>query len=174
MTIYSLDEHEVNLPKAGRFWVAPDAHVMGRVTLGEDANVWFGAVVRGDNEPIVIGARTNLQEGVTMHVDPGFPITIGPDCTIGHGAILHGCTIDDECLIGMGAILLDNVKVGTGSLIGAGALVTQGTEIPPHSLVLGAPAKVLRSIREKERAMIDSGWPTYVEQCAKYKAILGV
>jgi carbonic anhydrase/acetyltransferase-like protein (isoleucine patch superfamily) len=168
MPIYALDEHVPSLPADGRFWVAPDAHVMGRVTLGEDANVWFGAVVRGDNEPIVIGARTNLQEGVTMHVDPGFPITIGPDCTIGHGAILHGCTIGEGCLVGMGATLLNGVKLGKNCLVGANALVTEGKEYPDRSLIVGAPAKAIRTLDEATAERIGKEAMNYVNRWKRY------
>ena len=168
MPIYALDEHVPTLPAAGRFWVAPDAHVIGRVTLGEDANIWFGAVVRGDNEPIVIGARTNLQEGVTMHVDPGFPITIGPDCTIGHGAILHGCTIGEGCLVGMGATLLNGVKLGRNCLVGANALLTEGKEYPDRSLIVGAPAKAIRTLDEATAERIGKEAMNYVNRWKRY------
>ena len=148
MPIYALDGAEPSLPPPGRFWVAPDATVVGRVTLGEDASVWFAAVLRGDNEPMRIGARTNIQDGTVCHSDDGFPLVVGDDCTIGHAAILHGCTIGDGCLIGMGATVLNGAVIGKGSLVGANALVTEGKVFPDHSLIVGAPAKAIRTLDE--------------------------
>jgi carbonic anhydrase/acetyltransferase-like protein (isoleucine patch superfamily) len=127
-------------------WVAPDATVIGRVRLAARASVWFGAVLRGDNEPIVVGAGSNLQEHVICHTDLGAPLTIGADCTIGHRATLHGCTIGDGTLIGMGATVLNHAVIGRNCLIGAGALVTEGKEIPDGSLVMGVPARVVRPL----------------------------
>lgn len=129
-------------------WVAPGAHVIGRVRLGEGASIWFGAVLRGDNEWIEVGAGSNVQEGSTLHTDMGYPLTIGRDCTIGHNVILHGCTIGDESLIGMGATVLNGARIGRNCLIGAGALITEGKEIPDGSLVMGAPGKVVRQLDE--------------------------
>ena len=127
-------------------WVAHDANVIGLVTLGPEASVWFGSTLRGDNEPIVIGEGTNVQELCVLHTDMGFPLTVGRDCTIGHRAILHGCTVDDESLIGMGAMVLNGARIGRNCLVGAGALVTEGKAIPDGSLALGAPAKVVRTL----------------------------
>ena len=132
-------------------WVAPDANVIGDVVLGAQASVWFGATLRGDNEPITIGAGTNVQENVVMHTDPGFPLEIGENCTIGHKALLHGCRIGSGALIGMGAIVLNGAVIGEGALIGAGALITEGKEIPAGSLVMGAPGKVVRTLDEAAR-----------------------
>ncbi len=146
MPVYALDEHAPALPEQGRYWLAPDAHVIGQVTLGEDVTVWFGAVLRGDNDPITVGARTNIQEGVMVHADPGFPASIGADCTIGHHAIVHGCTIGDGSLIGMGATVLNGAKIGKGCLVGANALVTEGKEFPDNSLIVGSPARVARTL----------------------------
>lgn len=148
MPIYALDNHSPQLPPAGTFWVAPDAHVMGNVRFGEDVGVWFGTVIRGDNELIDVGARTNIQELCMLHTDPGSPITIGEDCTIGHRAILHGCTIGDGSLVGMGATILNGAKIGKGSIVGANALVTEGKEFPDYSLIVGAPARVVRTLDE--------------------------
>ncbi|EHM02496.1 bacterial transferase hexapeptide repeat protein [Acetobacteraceae bacterium AT-5844] len=148
MPVYALDEQSPSLPEEGRYWVAPDAHLIGKVTVGEDVSLWFGAVVRGDNEQISIGARTNLQEGVMVHADPGFPVSIGADCTIGHHAIVHGCTIGDGSLIGMGATVLNGAKIGKGCLVGANALVTEGKEFPDNSLIVGSPARVVRTLNE--------------------------
>jgi carbonic anhydrase/acetyltransferase-like protein (isoleucine patch superfamily) len=147
MPLYTLDDISPSVPADGRYWVAPDAHVVGRVTLGEDANIWFAAVLRGDNEPMTIGARSNVQDGAVLHSDPGFPLTVGDNCTIGHSAILHGCTIGNGSLIGMGATVLNGAKIGEGSLVGANALVTEGKEFPPHSLIVGAPARALRTLK---------------------------
>lgn len=146
MTLYALGDHRPALPDDGSAWVAPDANVIGKVTLGRDSSVWFGATLRGDNEPIVLGDGSNIQENSVLHTDPGCPLTIGRDCTIGHKVMLHGCTVEDECLVGMGAIVLNGARIGQGSLIGAGALIPQGKDIPPGSLVVGAPGKVVKHI----------------------------
>ncbi len=144
--IYDLEGHVPQLPENGDYWIAPGAHVMGKVTLGEGASVWFGAVLRGDNEPIIVGAGTNIQENSVLHTDWGFPLTIGANCTIGHKAMLHGCTIGEQTLIGMGATVLNGARIGRNCLIGAGALITEGKEIPDGSLVVGAPGKVVRQL----------------------------
>ncbi len=146
MPIYVLDDRSPDLPATGRFWIAPDACVIGAITLGDEASVWFGAVLRGDNERIVIGARSNIQEGAILHTDMGYPLIVGEDCTIGHRAILHGCTIGANCLIGMGATILNGVRIGTNSLVGANALITEGKEFPENSLIVGAPAKAIRTL----------------------------
>jgi carbonic anhydrase/acetyltransferase-like protein (isoleucine patch superfamily) len=146
MPIYSLNGVEPILPADGRYWIAPDAHVIGRVRLGTDVSIWFGSVLRGDNELIDLGDRTNVQEGCMLHTDPGFPMTIGPDCTVGHHAILHGCTVGPTALIGMGATLLNDARIGAGSIVGANALVTEGKEFPDNSLIIGSPAKAVRTL----------------------------
>jgi len=146
MSLYSLDGHAPQIPVRGDVWVAPDANLIGRVMLGEGASVWFGATLRGDNEPIVIGDGTNVQENTVMHTDMGFPLTIGANCTIGHKAMLHGCTIGTNSLIGMGATVLNGAVIGDNCLIGAGALITEGKHIPDGSLVMGAPGKVVREL----------------------------
>ena len=125
-------------PEAGSFWVAPDANLLGKVRLGRGANVWFGATLRGDNEWIEIGENSNVQEGVIGHTDPGYPLTLGKGVTVGHGAIIHGCTVEDDCLIGMGATILNGAVIGKGSIVGAGALVTEGKVFEPGSLIVGA------------------------------------
>lgn len=152
MPLYALEGTAPALPGPGSFWVAPDAVVIGEVSLGEDVGIWFGAVLRGDQEPIVVGAETNVQELCLFHTDAGFPLTIGRGCTVGHRAILHGCTVGDNCLIGMGATVLNGARIGNDCLIGAGALVPEGREIPPGSLVLGMPGKVIRALSQDEIA----------------------
>ena len=131
-------------------WVAPNATVIGNVTLGARASVWYGTTLRAEFEPIAIGAGSNLQDGVTVHVDPGFPATIGVGVSVGHNAVLHGCTIEDGCLIGMGAVVLNGAHVGRGSLVAAGAVVAQGVVVPPGSLVAGVPGKVRRELSADE------------------------
>jgi carbonic anhydrase/acetyltransferase-like protein (isoleucine patch superfamily) len=148
MPIYSLDGVEPILPANGRYWIAPDAHVIGRVRLGTDVSVWFGSVLRGDNELIDLGERTNVQEGCMFHTDMGFPMTIGAGCTIGHHAILHGCTVAENSLIGMGATVLNGARIGRNCIVGANALVTEGKEFADNSLIVGAPAKAIRTLDE--------------------------
>ncbi len=151
MTLYALGGLVPKVPEDGDFWVAPGAHVIGDVTIGTGATVWFGSTLRGDTEPIVVGPGSNIQENCVLHTDPSFPLTVGAECTIGHKAILHGCTVDDGTLIGMGAIILNGAGIGRGALVGAGALVTEGKEIPPGALVTGAPARVIRILDDAER-----------------------
>ncbi len=148
MTIYALGADAPSLPEDGDFWVAPDANVIGKVVLGSGVGIWFGCTLRGDNEALVIGDGTNIQENCVLHTDMGYPLTIGRDCTIGHKAMLHGCTIGDCSLIGMGATVLNGARIGANCLIGAGALVTEGKEIPDGSLVVGAPGRVVRALDE--------------------------
>jgi carbonic anhydrase/acetyltransferase-like protein (isoleucine patch superfamily) len=133
-------------------WVAPNAAVLGQVRLAAKVSVWYGVTLRAEVEPIEIGPGSNIQDGVTIHVDPQFPATIGADVSVGHNAVLHGCTIEDGCLIGMGAIVLNGARVGAGSLIAAGAVVPQGSVIPPRSLVAGVPGKVRRELGDDEVA----------------------
>lgn len=150
--IYELDGIA---PKLGEnVWVAPDANIIGKVELGDDANIWFGVTLRGDNEVIHVGRGSNIQENCVLHTDMGFPLIIGADCTIGHKAMLHGCVIGDGSLIGMGATVLNGARIGKGCLIGAGALITEGKEIADGSLVMGAPGKVVRVLDEAARARL--------------------
>ena len=148
MTIYSLGSKSPKLPEDGDFWIAPGAHVIGDVIIGSGVGVWFGAAIRGDQEWIRIGAGTNIQENCVLHADPGFPLDIGANCTVGHRAMLHGCIIGENSLIGMSATILNGAKIGKNCLIGAGALVTEGKEIPDNSLVVGSPAIVKRTLDE--------------------------
>lgn len=152
MTLYAYGDDTPEFGGEGDAWVAPGAHVIGNVHLGAGVSVWFGAVLRGDNEPIRIGTGTNLQEQTVIHTDPGFPCTIGENCTIGHKAMLHGCRIGEGTLVGMGATILNGAEIGSGCIIGAGALVTEGKRIPDGSLVMGMPGKVVRETTEEQRA----------------------
>lgn len=152
-------------------FLAENCAVIGDVEIGDHASIWYGVVVRGDVMPIRIGARTNIQDNTVIHVTTDkYGTTIGADCTIGHAAIIHACTVEDFCLVGMGATLLDGCVIGRGSFIGAGALVTPGTVIPPGSLVLGSPAKVKRPITDSEREQIEYGAAHYVELARDYLA----
>ncbi|MCA2013573.1 gamma carbonic anhydrase family protein [Pararhodobacter sp. CCB-MM2] len=154
----------------GACWVAPNAHVIGAVTLGDQTGVWFGATIRGDNEPIRIGARTNVQENAVLHSDPGAPLTIGAGVTIGHGAIVHGCTIGDNCLIGMGATILNNARIGKNCIVGANALVTEGKDFPDNSLIVGAPAKAIRQLGPEAEDAIRQSADNYVANAARFAA----
>lgn len=166
--IYSLDGTAPEIdPDA---WVAPGAHVMGRVVLGPGVGIWFGATLRGDNEPITVGEATNIQENCVLHTDMGYPLTIGRDCTIGHKAMLHGCTIGDGTLIGMGATILNGARIGRGCLIGACALVTEGKEIPDGSLVMGSPGRVVRQLDEAARARLLASAAGYRATAARFRA----
>jgi carbonic anhydrase/acetyltransferase-like protein (isoleucine patch superfamily) len=145
-TLYSIDDKRPTLSDDGSHWIAPNATLIGDVRMGRDTSIWFGAVLRADNEPIRVGDGTNIQENAVLHNDPGFPLTIGVGCTIGHRAMLHGCIIGDNSLIGMGATVLNGAQIGKNCLIGANALITEGKVIPDGSLVMGAPGKVVRSL----------------------------
>lgn len=171
--LYSLGDTQVQVPVSGNWWVAPGAAVIGRVTLGENASVWFNAVVRGDTDAITIGAGSNIQDGAVLHADPGFPLVIGGECTIGHLAMVHGCTIGDGALIGIGATVLNGAVVGEGSLIGARALVGEGKTIPPHSLVVGIPGRVVRTLDEAEVARLRRTAEGYQRKWRRFKESLG-
>ena len=168
MTIYALDDILPTLDDTA--WVAPDANVIGRVHLGAKSSVWFGATLRGDNEPITVGDGANIQENVVCHTDPGCPLTIGADCTIGHKVMLHGCTIGENTLIGMGATILNGAKIGKNCLIGAGALITEGKEIPDGSLVMGMPGKVVRELDDAQIAALRESARRYQENAARFRA----
>lgn len=166
--IYSFDGQTPEIhPDA---WVAPGAHVMGRVRIGAGASVWFGAVLRGDNEWIEVGEDTNVQENAVLHTDWGYPLAIGARCTIGHKAMLHGCVIADGSLIGMGATVLNGARIGAGCLIGACALVTEGKEIADGSLVMGAPGRVVRALDDDARARLLASAAGYAENARRFRA----
>ena len=168
MPIYALEGISPEFEEQASTWIAPDASLIGRVRLDRNVGIWFGVVIRGDNEAITIGADANVQEHVMMHTDAGFPLTVGRGCTIGHRAILHGCTIGDNSLIGMGAIVLNGAKIGENSLVGAGALVTEGKEFPAGSLIVGAPAKAVRSLDGAAIAMLRRSAAHYVANAKRF------
>jgi carbonic anhydrase/acetyltransferase-like protein (isoleucine patch superfamily) len=166
--IYELDGMRPEFPESGRYWIAPTATLIGKVRLKTDASVWFGAVLRGDNEWIELGERSQIQDNATLHTDPGFPLTIGPDCVIGHNVILHGCTIGANSLIGMGAILLNGARIGENCLVGAGALITEGKSFPDKSLIVGAPARAVRTLDEAAIKGIAAAADIYVRRFKQY------
>jgi carbonic anhydrase/acetyltransferase-like protein (isoleucine patch superfamily) len=168
MPIYELDGQAPEFPADNAYWVAETAVLIGKVRLKTDASVWFGAVLRGDNEWIELGLRSQIQDNATLHTDPGFPLTIGEDCVIGHKVMLHGCTIGNNSLIGMGAIVLNGARIGNNSLVGAGALVTEGKSFPDNSLIVGSPARVIRNLDEKAVAQIRGGAEVYVRRSRDY------
>lgn len=168
MPVYALDKISPRFEDEATNWIAPDAMVIGNVHVGRNAGFWFGAVARGDNEPITVGADTNIQEHAMMHTDPGYPLTIGIGCTIGHRAILHGCTIGDNSLVGMGAIVLNGARIGRNSLVGAGALVTEGKQFPDNSLIIGSPARVVRELDEKAIAGLRASAAHYVANARRF------
>ncbi|KQR68859.1 gamma carbonic anhydrase family protein [Rhizobium sp. Leaf341] len=172
MPLYALGTLRPTCPDPDRYWIAPDAHVVGHVMLGVDVGIWFGAVLRGDNEPITVGARSNIQEGAVVHVDAGFPVTIGEGCTIGHRAIVHGCTIGDNSLVGMGATILNGAVIGSNCLVGANALVTEGKVFPDNSLIVGAPARVLRTLDDAAIAGLRASAESYVRNARAFSATL--
>lgn len=170
MTLYQFkDKTPVIAPSA---YVANEAVVIGDVRLGENVSVWPGAVLRGDNEPIVLGDNSNAQEGAVFHTDPGYPLTVGKNVTIGHQAMLHGCTVGDGSLIGIQAVVLNGAVIGAESLVGAGALVTEGKSFPPRSLIIGSPAKAIRTLTDDDIAGLQRNAQTYVERGQAFKTEL--
>ena len=168
MPIYELDGQAPEFPDDGRYWVAETAVLIGRVRMKSQSSIWFGAVLRGDNEWIEIGERSQIQDNATLHTDPGFPMVIGANCVIGHKVMLHGCIVGENSLIGMGAILLNGAKIGRNCLVGAGALVTEGREFADNSLIVGAPARVVRTLDVKAREAIARGADIYVRRWQQY------
>lgn len=167
MTLYALGEHQPQLHDDT--WVAPDANLIGQVVLEAGASVWFGCTIRADHEKIRICEGANIQENVIMHIDAGFPLTVGKNCTIGHKVMLHGCTIGENSLIGMGATVLNGAKIGKNCLIGAGALITENKEIPDNSLVMGAPGKVVREISDAQAQKLTLSALHYQENMRRFK-----
>jgi len=168
MPIYEYEGQAPEFPDAGRYWVAETAVLIGRVRLKPDASVWFGAVLRGDNEWIELGECSQIQDNSVLHTDPGFPLTIGADCVIGHKVMLHGCAIGDNALIGMGAIVLNGARIGNNSLVGAGSVVTEGKSFPDNSLIVGAPARAIRTLDDKAVEAIRGGADLYVKRWKRY------
>ncbi|MEX3315395.1 gamma carbonic anhydrase family protein [Sulfitobacter sp. PS-8MA] len=167
MTLYALADARPDVsPDA---WVAPDANIIGKVTLGPAASVWFGSTLRGDNERITVGRGSNVQENCVFHTDMGYPLTVGEDCTIGHKVMLHGCTIGDNSLIGMGATVLNGAKIGKNCLIGAGALITENKVIPDGSLVMGVPGKVVRKLDEAAIQALTASAKHYAENASRFR-----
>ncbi|MFN7168792.1 MAG: gamma carbonic anhydrase family protein [Pannonibacter sp.] len=170
MAIYEMGGVRPEVPEAGRYWIAGSAEVMGRVILKENASVWYGCVLRGDNDPITIGENTNIQDLTVIHTDVGAPVTIGANVTVGHRVILHGCEIGDDTLIGMGSTILNRAKIGKNCIIGANTLIAEGKEIPDNSLVMGAPGKVIREVSPQQVQMIRMSALHYVENWQKHAA----
>ncbi len=167
MAIYELDGIRPTL--ADSAWVAETAEVIGNVSLAQDTGIWSNVVIRGDNEPVTVGAATNIQEAAILHSDAGSPLTIGRDVTVGHKAMLHGCTVGDGSLIGIGAIVLNNARIGSGCLVGAGALVTEGKEFPDGSLIVGSPARAVRSLSPEQIEGLRQSARHYVQNAARFR-----
>ena len=168
MALYSLNNISPSLPK-GDFWISETAHIIGNVVIGNNTSIWFGAVIRGDNEPIVIGDNTNIQENTVIHVDKGADVNIGSGCTIGHKAIIHGCTIGNNTLVGMGTIILNNAYIGNNCLVGAGSLITEGKTFPDKTLIMGSPAKVKRNLTEEEIEQNKLSANHYIDNFKEFK-----
>lgn len=166
--LYQLEEYAPKVPKAGHYFVADNATVLGRVTLGEDVGIWFNAVLRGDVEDLTIGSRTNIQDNCVLHADAGYPLVLGEGVTVGHQAMLHGCTIGDNSLIGIKAVVLNGARIGRNCIIGANALIAEGKEIPDNSLVMGSPGRVKRQVTEEEVEGLRWSSDHYVENFKRY------
>lgn len=169
MSLYRLGQKAPKLPEEGRYWIAPGADIIGDVTLAEDVSVWFGAVIRGDNDPITIGARTNIQDGAVLHSDDGQPLIIGEDVTVGHKAMIHSCEIGDNSLIGIGAVILARAKIGKNSIVGAGALVPEGKEYPDGVLLIGQPARVARELTPEQIGKLTHSAAHYVRNWRRFQ-----
>jgi carbonic anhydrase/acetyltransferase-like protein (isoleucine patch superfamily) len=167
MAIYQLDEHVPRI--AASAWVADSAQVIGDVELGEGASVWFGAILRGDTEPLRIGKGSNVQDGSVIHADVGFPVTLGENVTVGHKVTLHGCTVGDGSLIGIGAVVLNGAKIGRNSLVGAGSLVTEGKEFPDGSMIIGSPAKVVKQLTPEQIEGLQRSARHYTENARRFR-----
>ncbi|MFV3131918.1 gamma carbonic anhydrase family protein [Niveispirillum sp. KHB5.9] len=170
--LYRLGDFQPQLPADGEYWIAPNAAIIGNVILNKNASVWFGATIRGDNEPIVIGENTNIQDGSVLHSDPGSPLSVGANVTVGHQVMLHGCEIGDNTLVGIGSIVLNGAKIGRGSLIGANALVTENKIFPDNSLLMGSPAKLIRVLSDDEARKLALSAEHYVANWKRFRAEL--
>lgn len=170
MTLYALDGVVPKTPPAGKFWVAPNAVVIGNVDIGEDASIWFGVVARGDSDPIKIGRGCNVQENSVLHADPGFPLILDENVSVGHMAVVHGCTVGRGSLIGIGAIVLNGAVIGEECLVGAGSLVPEGKTYPPRSLILGSPGRVVRTLGEEDLARLRRTAEVYQQRWKRYAA----
>ncbi len=168
MPVYALEGHAPKLPPEGTFFIAPTAAVIGKVELAARTSIWFGAVLRGDNEPIVIGEGSNVQDNCVLHTDPGYPLTMGRDVVVGHAVIAHGCTIGDNVLIGMGATVMNGAVIGNNCVIGAGALIPEGRQIAPNSLVVGMPGKTIRTLSAEQAAELTRGAKSYAARIPAY------
>lgn len=169
MTIYSLNDVSPTFPNSENYWIAPDANIVGDVRIEEWVSIWFGSTLRGDNEPILIGNGSNIQEGCILHTDIGFPLTIASDCTVGHKVILHGCTIGQGSLIGMGSTLLNGSVVGEYSVVGAGSLITEGKEFASRSLILGSPSKFIRKLSDDDISFFIKAATHYKDNIFRYR-----
>ena len=172
MTLYTFEGVAPTLPDGDDFWIAPNAQVIGKVVLGTGTSIWFGAALRGDNEPVTVGEGSNIQENAVLHTDWGYPVTVGKNCTIGHGAIVHGCTVGDNTLIGMGAVILNGAKIGNNCLVGAGALVTEGKEFPDGSLIVGSPAVAKRQLSPEAIEGLAKSARGYQEKMRRFRDTL--
>ena len=172
MPVYALGSLSPELPDPDRYWIAPDAAVIGDLMVGDEVSIWFGSVLRADNARITIGARSNIQDGTTIHVDEGVPATLGEGVVVGHRVKLHGCTIGDNCLIGIGATILNHVRIGRNSIVGANSLITEGKEFEDNSVIFGSPARLVRTTSPEAAAMIREAADHYVHQWRKYAASL--
>ena len=169
MAIYELDGQGPDLPADGNYFIADTADVIGNIRLKSQASVWFGAVLRGDNEWIEIGEGSNVQDNCTCHTDKGFPLTIGKNCTVGHNVILHGCTIEDGALVGMGSIVMNGARIGKNSIVGAGSVITEGKEFPENSLIIGSPARVIRTLSPEQVTAMGSAARFYAANGPRFK-----
>ena len=173
MNVFDLGGKSPRLPESGEYWIAPTAVVLGDVELKQNASVWFGAVLRGDNDPIVIGENSNVQDLSVLHTDMGVPLNIGRDVTIGHKVMLHGCTVGDGSLIGINTVVLNRAVIGRGCIVGANSLITEGKVFPDDSLIVGSPARVVRPLRDEERQLLQASALHYVDNWKRYARELG-
>jgi len=168
LAVYELGDRSPTLPPAGEYWIAPSAQVIGSVELARNVSVWFGAILRGDNDPLVVGENSNIQDGCVIHTDAGQPMIIGRNCTIGHLVMLHGCEIGDNSLIGIGAVVLNRAKIGKNCIVGANSLVTEGKEFPDYSMIMGSPARVVRTLEPDSTKMLLASAAHYVANWKRY------